>query len=196
MCNLMTGVFNKNLLKQKYTFIWDIEKVLKSIKILPTNTELSDRTLLLKLTSLLFFTFAGRCHEFCYLDIRYMMKTVSSYKLQFLKLTKIWKKEKASPCLELRAYPQDRDLCVMTCLEEYLKRSTSWREKGQSQLLLNHLKSPKEIQKPTLAIRVKIVLRKAGIDTLQFKAHSYRSVATSKPKAIGIFLEKVLKRGQ
>ena len=84
----------------------------------------------------------------------------------------------------------------MTYLEEYLKRSYSWREKGQSQLLLNHLKPHKEIQKSTLAGWVKIVPRKAGIDTLQLKAHSCRSAATSKAKTMGISLEGVLKRGQ
>ena len=47
VCNLMTGVFSRNLPKPKYTFICDVEKVLKCIKILPTNTELPDRTLLL-----------------------------------------------------------------------------------------------------------------------------------------------------
>ena len=74
----------------------------------------------------------------------------SSYKFHFSRLTKSWKKGKAPPCLELRAYPQDRDSCVMTCLEVYLKRSNSWREKGQTELLLSHLKSHKEIQKPLL----------------------------------------------
>ena len=28
VCNLMTGVFNKNPPKPKYTFIWNVEKVL------------------------------------------------------------------------------------------------------------------------------------------------------------------------
>ena len=43
---------------------------------------------------------------------------------------------------------------------------------------------------------MKIVVRKAGIDASQFKAHSRRSVATSKAKAMGISLKGVLKRGQ
>ena len=94
-----------------------------------------------------------------------MVKTVSSCRFHCSKLTMSWKKGKTPPCLELRAYPQDRDSCVTTCLEEYLKRFNSWREKGQSQLLLSHLKPHKEIQKTTLAGWVKIVLRKAGIDT-------------------------------
>ena len=54
-------------------------------------------------------TFAGRFHQICCLDISYMVKTVSSYKFYFSKLTKSWKKGKAPPCLQLRSYPQDRD---------------------------------------------------------------------------------------
>ena len=61
--------------------------------------------------------------------------------------------------------------------------------------MLSHLKPHKEIQKSTLAGWVKIVLRKAVIDTSQFKAHSCRSAATSKAKAMGISLEGVLIKG-
>ena len=41
---------------------------------------------------------------------------------------------------------------------------------------------------------MKIVPRKAGIDTPHFKTHSCRSAATSKAKEMGISLEEVLKR--
>ena len=43
---------------------------------------------------------------------------------------------------------------------------------------------------------MKIVLRKAGIDTSQFKSYSCRSAVTSKAEAMGISLERVLKTGQ
>ena len=80
-----------------------------------------------------------------------MVKAGSLYKFNFPKLTKGWRKDETPPCLELRAYLQDKDLCVMTCLDEDLKRSTLWLEKGQSQLLLSRLKPHKEIQMPNLA---------------------------------------------
>ena len=65
----------------------------------------------------------------------------------------------------------------------------------QCQFLLSHLKPSKEIQKSTLTSLVKIVLRKADIDTSQFKTHSCRLAATSKATAMGISLEGVLKDG-
>ena len=119
---------------------------------LPINLELSIRTLLLKLTRLLFLTSTGRCLEIWYLDIRYMVKTVLPYKFDFLKLIKNLKKGKAPPCLEVREYPQDRDSCVITSLKEYLKECTSWREKGQSQLLLSRLKPIRKFQSSLLLV--------------------------------------------
>ena len=43
---------------------------------------------------------------------------------------------------------------------------------------------------------MKIVFKKRRYRYSQFKAHSRRSAATSKAKAMGISLEGVLKRGQ
>ena len=59
----------------------------------------------------------------------------------------------------------------------------------------SNLKPNKEIQKSTLTGWVKIVLRKADIDTSQFKAHSCGFATTSKATAMGISLEGVLKDG-
>ena len=52
----MTDVFSKSPPRPKYTFRWDIELDTKYIKSLSSNTELSNRTLILKLASLLFLT--------------------------------------------------------------------------------------------------------------------------------------------
>ena len=173
-----------------------MEKVLHYLKGLSSNAELSSRTLLLKTTMLLFLTSAGRCHEICYLDIRYMVKTICSYKFYFSKITKSWRKGKAPPCLEIKHYPPDRDLCVVSCIDNYLSRSQSWRDKGQTHFLLSHLRPHKEVQKSTISGWVKLVLKNSGIDISHFKAHSCRSASTSKAKVMGLSLEDVLKRGQ
>ena len=49
-----------------------------------------------------------------------MVRTFSSYKNHFTKITKSWKKENPS-CLELHEYPLNRNLRVVICTEEYLK---------------------------------------------------------------------------
>ena len=55
--------------------------------------------------------------------------------------------------------------------------------------MLSHLKPHKEIKKSSLAGWVKIVLRKAGVDTSQFKVHSCRSAVTSKAEATSFSFE-------
>ena len=88
VCNLMTGVFNRNPPKPRYVFIWDIEQVLTFIREMPNNTELSDRNINLKLAILLFLKSAERCHEICYLNIKFMVRTSSFFKFFFTKVTK------------------------------------------------------------------------------------------------------------
>ena len=88
VCNLMTGVFNRNPPKPRYVFIWDIEQVLTFIREMPNNTELSDRNINLKLAILLFLKSAERCHEICYLNIKFMVRTSSFFKFFFAKVTK------------------------------------------------------------------------------------------------------------
>ena len=88
VCNLMTGVFNRNPPKPRYVFIWDIEQVLTFIREMPNNTELSDRNINLKLAILLILKSAERCHEICYLNIKFMVRTSSSFKFFFTKVTK------------------------------------------------------------------------------------------------------------
>ena len=134
----------------------------------------------MKLAVLLFLTSAGRCHEICYLNIKFMVRTSSSFKFFFTKVTKSWRKGKPPPCLEFHEYSDDEKLCVVACTDEYLGRSAPWRTQGQNQLLLSHMRPYKEVQSSTIAHWVKLVLKMAGIDTSLYKAHSCRSVSTSK----------------
>ena len=95
---MMTGVFNRNPPKPRYVFIWDIEQVLTFIREIPNNTELSDRNINLKLAILFFLTSAGRCHESCYLNVKFMVGTSSVLRFFFIKVTKRWREERPPPC--------------------------------------------------------------------------------------------------
>ena len=66
----------------------------------------------LELAILLFLTSVGRCHEICYLNIKFMVRTSSSFKFFFTKVTKSWRKGKPIPCLEFREYSGDEKYCV------------------------------------------------------------------------------------
>ena len=162
---------------------------------MPNNTKLSYRNINLKLAILLFLTSVGRCHEICYLNIKFVVRTSSSFKFFFTTATKSWRKGKPPPCWEFHEY-SDEKLCVVACIDEYLGRSAPWRNQGQIQFLLSQVKPYKEVQSSTIANWVKLVLKMAGIDTSLCKAYSCRSASTSKAKVLSISLKDILKRGQ
>ena len=138
---LMTGVFNAFLPKPKIFFIWDVEKVLFYFDNLLMNEEISGRFHLLKLTTLLSVTSPSRGHEIAYLNVKYMYKEKNSFIFHLSKVTKKWERSKCPPKLEPAEFTTNRKLCVVFCLEEYLKRLKSWRSLSEKdQVLLSHLK--------------------------------------------------------
>ena len=63
--------------------------MLAFIRGMPNNTELSDRNINFKLVVLLSLTSIGQCHNICYLDIRFMVRTSSSFNFSLPKLQKV-----------------------------------------------------------------------------------------------------------
>ena len=86
--------------------------------------------------------------------------------------------------LELCAYPNDKRICVLECLQEYIKRTATLRGE-ESQLLVSFVKPHKAATNDSIARWVKSILKKAGIDTDKFTCHSTRAALTSCVKAAG-----------
>jgi len=192
----MTGVFNKRPPKPKYTFIWDVEVVLKYISNLKCNEQLSLKELTHKLTMLLALTAASRSSEIYLLNINFMIRKTESYIFSFDKLTKTWKKGQSPPTIEFMNFPENPKLCVVKTLDDYINLSKHWRlTKDHSQLLLSTLKPHKPVAKSTIAGWMKSVLKNSGIDTTIFSAHSTRSASTSKAQLSGLSISDILKRG-
>ena len=128
ICSLLTGVFNLKPPQPKYTFIWDVQKVLTDMNSLPENEHLSVLLLSQKLATLLALTAASRCSEICILDTRYMVQGETYYRFHFSKLFKSWRKGKPAPSIEYSSYFENNKLCVVKALNQYLKVSDPWRE--------------------------------------------------------------------
>ena len=83
VCTLMTGIFNNRPPKTRYTFVWDIEKVLNDLSKLPDNLILPMRVLSQKLALLLSLTVASRVSEICHLNSEYMIEVEdNTHKIQ------------------------------------------------------------------------------------------------------------------
>ena len=83
--NLPGGVFAANKpARPRYTFIWEVEKVLKYLKQLSPNTNLSNKDLTLKLTMLFPLIAASRCSELKYLSTKFRQNKIKNIYLNFL----------------------------------------------------------------------------------------------------------------
>ena len=87
-------------------------------------------------------------------------------------------------------------MCVVSALNEYLKRTDTWRTNGDKfQLLLCYVKPHVEVHSSAASRWIKEILKETGVDADVFKGHSTRSASTSKACLSGISVEDILSRG-
>ena len=139
---------------------------------------------------------ASRASAIHHLDVSHILRTEGKFAFAFHKIHKSWKYGKAPPNLEFCKYTEDRDLCVVTTLNEYIKRTYQRRaEKRRSQLLLSFIQPYVEVSSSTVSRWIKETLKLAGIDVFIFKGHSTREASPSKASKAGLSLADILARG-
>ena len=73
-----------------------------------------------------------------------MARTQNKCSFSCNKLSKSWNQGQKPPAVEFSGYSDEKDLCVVTPLDEHILRSSEWRkESNQMQLLLGTIKSYK-----------------------------------------------------
>ena len=132
---------------------------------------------------------ASRASVIHHLDVRYMLRPKGKFVFTIHKLHKSWKYGKAPPSLEFCEYTEDRDFCVVTTLNEYIKRTYQRRaEKRRCQLLLSFVQPYVEVSSTIISRWIKEALKLAGIDVSIFKGHSARATSSSKASKAGLSL--------
>ena len=159
------------------------------------NQEPSDKFLTYKLTMLMALTSASRAVGLKHLNIRFLVKTPSSFTFTFHKLHKAWKKEKAPTSVVFHSFEKDSSLCVVAVLNEYLKISEKWTTSDEWQLLLSFVQPHKPVVDTTISGWIKNVLTISGVDAGSFKGHSIRLASTLKAALPGILVPDILKKG-
>ena len=138
-------------------------------------------------------SYASRASETNHLDVRYMLRPEEKFAFFFHKIHKSWKYGKVPPSLELCKCTEDRELCVVTTLNDYIKRAYQWRaEKKRSQLLLGFIQPYVEVSSSTVSRWIKDALILAGIDASIFEGHSSRAASSFKAKKIGLSVADIL----
>ena len=91
--------------------------------------------------------------------------------------------------MEFCGYSDDKKLCIITALDEYILRSSEWRkESNQTQLLLGTIRPYKVVVSSIIPGWVKTLLKLASVNINIFKGHSTRAASTSKTTVSGLLI--------
>ena len=93
----------------------------------------------------------------------------------------------------LKSYPDDKRLCPITYLREYIIRTRSLR--SSRYLFVTSVPPFKNVSHDTLSRWVRTTLTCSGIDTNKFGAHSTRAASSSAAAKAGVPIQTILKQG-
>ena len=123
-----------------------------------------------------------------------MAKDKDRYIFHFSKHHKSWRKGQVPPGITCFAFGEDKALCLVEALNEYINHSKPWRESNhEKKLLLSFLRSHNAVVFCSIWGWLKKTLKQAGINADLFKAHSTRSALSSKASVGGVALVEILK---
>ena len=189
---LIKGVGRLRPPKPRYDSVWDVSKVLELFNNWPSNDKLSLCDLSLKLVALLALVTAQRSQTLFSINVSNILFG-DVVKIRINTQLKTFRPGQVQPMLVLKPYFVNEKLCVVSCLKEYLTRTRVLRKK-EDKLFVSYSSPHKYVSTQTLSRWLCRILSKAGIDTNEFKGHSFRHVATSKAAEKGIPIDTILKK--
>ena len=196
VCKLLKGISRARPSQPRYTFIWDVEVVLKKMRELPANSKLPLSTLSFKLVTLLGLLSPSRGSELIYFDINSMGTTPTQYEFFLEGTVKHSKQGMTNPSIKYHAFQKETKLCPIETITIYLQRTKEYRQRhNTTKLWLSYAPPHKPISKTTLTRWVTSMLAIGGVNTNRFKPHSLRAASTSKGFQRGISISDILKRG-
>ena len=187
----MKGIYKSNPPMPRYCTTWDVNQVLSYLSSLSKPTELSLKSLTLKLTMLIALVSAQRGQSLHMLDTQFMKEGDTFFDFALPEHIKQSRPGYKMPSVLLQAYPVDQSLCVFTHVKEYLQRTKSLRG-SETKLLLSHVKPHHRASKDTISRWIRSVMADAGIDVNTFKPHSTRAAAASKAKTVSVPIKEIL----
>ena len=188
----MKGIFELKPSLPKYNEIWDVRVVLDYLKTFGASIALLLKELTLKLTMLLCLTTGQRGQTIHKFDINDIQDLDDRYRISVHEKLKQTKLGRHLEPIELLAFPENKELCVVQHLREYIHLTDPLR-KDHSQLLLSYVKPFKPVARDTVSRWVKQVLQSAGIDITKYSAHSCRAASTSNVKVKGLNIAEIIK---
>ena len=151
--------------------------------------DLNLKDLTLKIVMLIALVAACRVQTLALLSLSGMRKGKSGYYFTFDKNLKQSRPGYKNPVVKLLAYPVDRQIGVVTGLDEYLFRTKDIRG-SETALFISFIKPFKVVSKATFARWLRQTLKNSDTDV--FKAHSVRVACDSRAKDNRVPVEDIL----
>ena len=165
--------------------------MIEYLKSLGDNTQLSLQDLTMKTTMLLALVTGQRCQTIQVLNTEQLVRSDDMWSFHINKLLKTSRPGKHFGKIEIKAFTEDKLICPVTALKEYVARTLPVRQQN-SQLLLTYQKPHKPVSSETIGKWIKKILTRAGIDNTVFGAHSTRSASTSAAKVGNIAISTIM----
>lgn len=188
----MKGVFEKRPALPRNMVICDTNIVLNHVKSLsPVKDFVSLKKLTFKTVRMATLLSAQRSQTIHLFSLDNMSVTPNLYNFRIVQPIKQTRPGRHLAEIELAAYPENPDLCIVTTMAEYIKRTEPLRGK-QTALFISFFRPHKVVSRSTISLWVKTTLQHAGVDMNIFSPHSTRATSTSKANS-SVSLETILK---
>jgi hypothetical protein len=174
----MKGIFELPPTLHRYQTTWDVSKDLDFFRKQPMPSALTLKDLTVKVTFLLSLLSGQRCQTIHLLTVDNMIHVADKCTFHVREKVKQTRVGAHVKPLEFLKYSLEPQLCAVTHLLEYVKRTACTRN-DRKQLLLSHVKPYGPVSKDTISRWIKSVLSSAGLDVTKFKSHSVRAASTS-----------------
>lgn len=193
ICRYLKGVFNLRPPRPRYSFTWDVHKVLKFLRKRGPAHKLTLSDLTHKLSMLLALVTAQRLQTLHFLSLDGIKIRKGSMDISIQDLLKQSRPGNVGKNFQLQTYTTDRRLCVVHYTKEYIRRTQTLRG-NERQLFITCNKPHRRASKQSIARWIKVVMKSAGIDTSVFKPHSTRAASTSLAMRRDVPISDILKQ--
>jgi hypothetical protein len=199
---LMRAFYKNVPPRPRYSTTWSVDPVLLYWRGWP-NRSLSLYQLGIKTMTLLSIATMGRSADMRNLSVdNYKVERDNKEALVYIELLlmKLPKQQRSGPLLPVRIYAVTQkdniNICpVATCLA-YIQRTLPLRPAGVKELLLGSTKPHNAIKPKTGANWILYSMKKGGIDTNTFKAHSICSASVSSKAGSGVSIKVIMAGGR
>lgn len=186
---LLRGVARQRPPTPKYSHIWNVDVVLSYIKKMTCNDKLDMMNLSIKLVGLLALASGQRVQTLAAIrtqNIKFSNDSVNIFISDTLKTSGI---NNVQPCISFPTFKRCKALCVKSCLENYLSRTSGIRKTDY--LFITTTSPYRRATSQTLSKWLVKLLDLSGVNTDVYKSHSFRHSSTSKAFKKGVSVNSI-----